>query len=83
MQDPRSDAVGGVGLHRPRDVGVDLAGDVGAAVVEAVAHDVDVDALLKGERGPGVAEAVELQPRERLVGVGLVVGPPACGGTRG
>ena len=55
-------------------MGVDLAGDVGAAVVEAVADDVDVDAFLQGEGGPGVAEAVELQPRERLGGMGLVVG---------
>jgi hypothetical protein len=44
-------------------VGVDLAGDVGAAVIEAVADDVDVDAFLEGEGGPGVAETVELSPR--------------------
>jgi hypothetical protein len=73
-EDPCRHAVGGVGLHGPGDVGVDLAGDVGAAVVEAVADDVDVDAFLEGEGGPGVAEAVELEAGERFVGVGLVVG---------
>jgi hypothetical protein len=51
-------------------VGVDLARDVRTAVVEAVAHDVDVDALLQGEGRPCVAEAVELEPRKRLAGVG-------------
>lgn len=30
--------------------------------------------MFEGEGGPGVAEAVELHPGERLVGVGLVVG---------
>jgi hypothetical protein len=36
-------------------VGVDLAGDVGAAVVEAFADDFDVDACSKGECCPDVA----------------------------
>jgi hypothetical protein len=43
-------------------------------VVEAIADDVDVDALLEGEGRPGVAESVELEPRERLAGVDRVVG---------
>jgi hypothetical protein len=32
-------------------VGADLAGDVGVAVIETVADDEDVDALLEGEDG--------------------------------
>lgn len=43
-------------------------------MIEAVAHDVDVDAFLEGERRPGVAGAVELEPWKRLVGMGSVVG---------
>ena len=60
--------VGGVAAHRRGDVGVDLAGDVGAGVVEAVADDLDVDAGLEGEGGPGVAEAVEAELRQRSPG---------------
>ena len=33
-------------------------------MVEAVADDVDVDAVLQGERGPGVAEAVQWDDRQ-------------------
>ena len=40
-------------------MGVDLAGDVRTAVVEALADDLDVDAGAQRERGPGVAQTVQ------------------------
>lgn len=46
-------------------MGVDLTGDVGRGVVEPVAHDLDVDALLERQRRPRVAEAVQHEAGER------------------
>lgn len=40
-----------VALHWRGHVGVDLAGDVGAAVVETLADDLDVDSGAQRERG--------------------------------
>jgi hypothetical protein len=49
-EDPGRDTLGGVRLHGPGAVTVDLAGDVGAAVGEAVADDEDVDAHQEADR---------------------------------
>ena len=38
---------------------VDLAGDVGGRVVQALADDLDVDACPERQCRPGVAESVE------------------------
>ena len=43
-------------------VAVDVGGDVGGAVVEAVADDSEGDAAFEGEGGPGVAESVDGEP---------------------
>ena len=58
-QKGQRDSLGGVALHRRGDVGVDLTGDVGRRVVEALADDFDVDACPECKRRPRVAEAVE------------------------
>ena len=62
-EDAPGDALGGVALHRWSDVGVDLPCHVGARMVEALAHDLDVDALAECQRGPGMTEPVEDQAR--------------------
>jgi hypothetical protein len=41
-------------------------------VIQLVADDLDVDALMERQGGPGVAEAVERQPRQRFAGAGPV-----------
>jgi hypothetical protein len=68
-EDDVGDTFGGVALHRWRHVGVDLPCDVGAAVVETLADDLDVDGSGEGEGGPGVAEAVEGDRRDLLIGI--------------
>src|SRR4051794_30692749 len=72
-EDPRRNPLSRVALHRWGDVRVDLARHEGARVVEPVADDLDVDALVQRQRRPGVAQAVERQPRQQLIGVGPVV----------
>lgn len=42
-----------VALHGRGDVGVDLSSDVGAAVVEALADDLDVDAGARRQQESG------------------------------
>ena len=68
-EDQPSNTIGGIALHGWGDVGVDLSRDVGAAVVEALADDLDVDTGAQGERCPRVAEAVERDRRDLLIGV--------------
>ena len=46
---------------------------MGGRVVESVADDFEVDVVGEGDGGPGVAEAVDGEPGERRLGVGLVV----------
>jgi hypothetical protein len=66
-EDLTGDTVCGVRLHRRGHVGVDLPGDVSGRVVEPVAHDLDVDALLKRQSRPCVAEPVQHEAGERFV----------------
>ena len=58
-EDLTGDPIRSVRLHRRRHVGVNLPGDVRRRMVESIAHDLDVDALLKRQRRPCVAEAVQ------------------------
>ena len=62
-EDPRRDPFRGIALHRRRDVGVDLPGDVRTRVVQPLGDDLDVDSLLEGQSCPGVPQAVEDESR--------------------
>lgn len=53
-----AEEAGGVGLHAGDDVLVHGHGEGGAAVAEAFADDLHVDAGLEQDRGMGVAEVV-------------------------
>jgi hypothetical protein len=50
-------------------VGVDLSGDVGAAVIEPLADDLDVDAGARCEGRPCEAETVKVDRRDQPIGV--------------
>lgn len=58
-----AEEAGGVGLHAGGDVLVDGHGEGGAAVTEALADDLHVNAGLEQDRGVGVAEVLEPDPR--------------------
>ena len=61
--------LGGVALHRRRDVGVDLPRDVGAGVVQALADDLDVDAAVSASVAQVWRRPWRVIARERGVGV--------------
>lgn len=67
--DQAGDSFGSIALHRWRDVGVDLTGDGRAAVVQAFADDLDVDARSQRQRRPRVAEAMQRDRRELIAGM--------------
>ena len=54
-------------------MGIDLPRHEGARMIEADADDLDVDAFVERQGRPGVAQAVDRQPRWWLVGSRSVV----------
>lgn len=54
-EDPLRNSLSSITLHGRRHVGVNLPGHEGARVVEPVAYDLDVNALVESEGRPGVA----------------------------
>jgi hypothetical protein len=62
-EDGGADLLGRVLLHPGHDVAVDVQGDADAGMTEILRHDLDVDTGQQRQRGVGVAQVVETDPR--------------------